>query len=413
MLEKVKSPEVRFKGFNNDWKQCKLSELVELFGGNSFSSSDVASEGVRWLKIANVSTGEIKWNDESFLPRDFWDKYTNYHLTDGDYIMALTRPILNHELKIAQLKGTIALLNQRVAKLVFIEKPDFVYHLLRKRKIVDFIENAITGTDPPNLGTKIFEKIQVMVPNRNEQEKIGLFFNIIDDTIAFHQRKHLKLQNIKKAMLEKILPQNGNCVPEVRFAGFTDDWVQRKLGDIGSTFTGLSGKTKEDFGHGDAKFVTYMNVYSNPVSNLELVDSVEIDSKQHEVEYGDVFFTTSSETAAEVGMSSVWLGRSPNVYLNSFCFGYRPDKNIDTLYLAYALRTNNVRAQLMLLAQGISRYNISKTKTMDVLLDLPHIDEQTKIGMFFKTLDDTITLHQHKLKKLKNIKKAMLDKIFV
>lgn len=200
--------------------------------------------------------------------------------------------------------------------------------------------------------------------------------------------------------------------PKRRFAGFTDDWEQRKLGDLGTTFTGLSGKTKEDFGHGDGRFVTYMNVYNNPISDLNMVDKVEVDSKQHEVQYGDVFFTTSSETAVEVGMSSVWLGNLPNTYLNSFCFGYRPHENIDSFYLAYVLRAKSVRAQLMLLAQGISRYNISKTKSMEVLLDLPDYDEQVKIGQFFKTLDETIALHQRELDKSKALKLAYLSEMF-
>ena len=110
--------------------------------------------------------------------------------------------------------------------------------------------------------------------------------------------------------------------PQIRFAGFTDAWEQRKLGEMGSTYTGLSGKTKEDFGHGEAKFITYMNVFSNPVADLQMTESVEIDSKQNCVQAGDVFFTTSSETPEEVGMSCVMPESADNIYLNSFCFGY-------------------------------------------------------------------------------------------
>ena len=115
---------------------------------------------------------------------------------------------------------------------------------------------------------------------------------------------------------------NNRRKPSIRFRGFTDDWEQRKLGDMGTTFTGLSGKTKDDFGHGDARFVTYMNVFTNPVSDPDRVEAVEIDKSQNAVQHGDVFFTTSSETPEEVGMSSVWLENTDNTYLNSFCFGY-------------------------------------------------------------------------------------------
>ncbi|MEY2358843.1 restriction endonuclease subunit S [Lactiplantibacillus plantarum] len=200
--------------------------------------------------------------------------------------------------------------------------------------------------------------------------------------------------------------------PQLRFKGFTDPWEQRKLGKMGYTFTGLSGKTKEDFGHGNAKFVTYMNVFSSPVSNSEMVENVEVDSKQHQVEYGDVFFTTSSETPQEVGMSSVWLETAENIYLNSFCFGYHPMVEFDPYYLAFMLRSPVIRKKFMLLAQGISRYNISKNKVMEMLVPVPEIVEQQKIGSFFKQLDDTITLHQRKLAKLKELKQGYLQKMF-
>ena len=200
--------------------------------------------------------------------------------------------------------------------------------------------------------------------------------------------------------------------PEIRFAGFNDAWEQRKLGDIGETYTGLSGKTKEDFGHGQARFVTYMNVFSNPISNPEMTEPIEIDPKQNEVEVGDVFFTTSSETPEEVGMSSVLLEKRGKTYLNSFCFGFRPSEKIDSYYLAYMLRSESAREKIILLAQGISRYNISKNKVMEIAVSLPSLDEQKLIGQYFRQLDNLITLHQRKYDKLTKVKKSMLEKMF-
>ena len=201
-------------------------------------------------------------------------------------------------------------------------------------------------------------------------------------------------------------------IPKIRFDKFNDDWEQRKLGDMGSTFTGLSGKTKEDFGHGEAKFITYMNVFSNPVANLEMTESVEIDTKQNSVKKGDVFFTTSSETSEEVGMSCVMPENKENIYLNSFCFGYRPTEKFDLDYLAYVLRTASFRKEMTFLAQGISRYNISKNKVMEVSIPVPNLEEQAMIGGYFSNLDHLITLHQRKYEKLQMIKKSMLEKMF-
>ena len=203
-------------------------------------------------------------------------------------------------------------------------------------------------------------------------------------------------------------------VPKRRFKEFLNagDWEQRKLGSIGSTYTGLSGKTKEDFGHGEAKYITYLNVFQNTISNITMTDKVEIDPTQNEVKYGDVLFTTSSETPEEVGMSSVWLGDTPNIYLNSFCFGFRPNQKIDSYFLGYSLRAPYMRDKIKILAQGISRYNISKNKVMELEISLPNNEEQKLLGTFLQRIDLIITLHQRKLDKLQATKKALLQEMF-
>lgn len=168
------------------------------------------------------------------------------------------------------------------------------------------------------------------------------------------------------------------------------------MGKVGETYTGLSGKTKDDFGHGQARFVTYMNVYSNPVALPDMTEAVEIDNSQNKVLFGDVLFTTSSETPEEVGMSSVWLDNAENTYLNSFCFGYRPTTALNPYYLAYMLRSSSMRKKITFLAQGISRYNISKNKMMDIEIPIPSTAEQKQIGEYFRYLDRLISLHQRK-----------------
>lgn len=184
--------------------------------------------------------------------------------------------------------------------------------------------------------------------------------------------------------------------PQYKCINYTPAWEQRKLGNCGTTYSGLSGKTKEDFGHGNARFVPYTNVFDNPLADTERLEAVEIDSSQNKVAYGDVFFTVSSETPDEVGMSSVWLSDQDDVYLNSFCFGYRQDSTFDPHYLAYMLRSSSIRSDLTLLAQGISRFNISKNKVMELSVAVPSAAEQKQIGQYFARLDSLITLHQRK-----------------
>ena len=241
-----------------------------------------------------------------------------------------------------------------------------------------------------NLVAKDFLEESIVVPSIVEQKRIGYYLKSLDHLITLHQSK--SFEYIFKAIV--------NC---------TLYWEQRKLGEIGNTYSGLSGKVKDDFGHGQASFITYMNVYSNPVSRYDMIEPIEIDNRQNEVEIGDVFFTTSSETPEEVGMTSVLAEKKGITYLNSFCFGFRPFEKIDKYYLAYMLRSKNTREKIILLAQGISRYNISKNKVMEISVELPSFDEQILIGEKFKLIDHLITLHQ--LEPYKLIFKAIAYRI--
>ena len=253
-------------------------------------------------------------------------------------------------------------------------RKDFINAMVKWRQGVIYGQWRIHESD--------FLKIEITVPSVEEQRKIGAYLDQLDNLITLHQRKCVFLFGFFQAFISMI------------FTASTFSWEQRKLGEMGQTYTGLSGKTKDDFGHGQARFVTYMNVFSNPISNPEMTEPIEIDPKQNEVEVGDVFFTTSSETPEEVGMSSILLEKRGKTYLNSFCFGFRPSEKIDSYYLAYMLRSESTRAKIILLAQGISRYNISKNKVMEIAVSLPSLDEQKMIGQYFSQLDNLITLHQ-------------------
>ncbi|MDV7739468.1 restriction endonuclease subunit S [Leuconostoc mesenteroides] len=279
------------------------------------------------------------------------------------------------------------------------------------KNAIDHLSNKLKSkaetSSQANLNLAKLSELKIVIPNFEEQTSIGVFFNKLENLIAQNEHKLDLLKQLKQAYLQKIFSQ------ELRFAGFSGTWEQRKLGKIGNTFNGLTGKTKEDFGHGDAKFVTYLNVFQNELATLKQLDSVEIDEQQNQVQKGDVFFTTSSETPEEVGMSSVWTYDIKNIYLNSFTFGYRPTVELDLEYLATMLRSPSVRKKITFLAQGISRYNISKSKMMKIEVPIPNIFEQENIGSLFKQLDNLITLNQKKLNLLKKQKQAYLQKMFI
>ncbi|MFM1703678.1 restriction endonuclease subunit S [Aeromonas salmonicida] len=270
----------------------------------------------------------------------------------------------------------------------------------------------------------LVEKYQITyADNAREIKKVeNELVNIIDeldgnefDLKGLTELKTLLVgnENLKQTMFKKMFPQEGAVTPEIRFKGFSEQWEVKKLEDLGDTYSGLIGKKKEDFGHGSARYVTYMGVFSNILSEGNTTEPIEIDIKQNQVNFGDVLFTTSSETLEEVGMSSVWIGRSENTYLNSFCFGFRPKVTVDPYFFAYNLRSPDFRKSIVFLGQGISRYNISKRRTMSLSISLPTLQEQQKIGTYFLKLDELILLHTIQLEKLKQLKSACLAKMFV
>ncbi|OFL48253.1 hypothetical protein HMPREF2767_08235 [Nosocomiicoccus sp. HMSC067E10] len=204
-------------------------------------------------------------------------------------------------------------------------------------------------------------------------------------------------------------------VPKLRFKGFSEDWEQCKLKEIGKDYSGLSGKTKKDFGHGESLYVPYKNIFNNHIVDVNNLEKVNVESKQNKVSYGDIFFTISSEIPEEVGMSSVMGEDIENLYLNSFSFGLRPHKEtgLDVIFSSYLFRTPTFRKKMYILAQGISRYNISKTNVMRLVVELPSFNEQKKIGEILYKLESMITLHKRKMQVLKDQKNLYLNKMFI
>lgn len=413
MPKKEKAPSIRFKDFNKVWEQCKLEEITEKITKGTTPIDKKWIGPVNYIKTESIDkeSGNLSITSntsleehEGFLKRS--------QLKCDDVLFSIVGTL--GRVGIVAEKDLPANTNQQIAILRLKRlNPYFALNVLKTPSIQMYYKTETTTGAQPSLSLWQINKMDITFPSDVEQNQIGAFFKNVDNLITLQQSKVMKLKNVKKAMFEKMFPQNGSNTPEIRFAGFTDSWEQRKLGEVGSTYTGLSGKSKVDFGHGEGRYVTYMNVFTSAISSAKMVEPIEIDTKQNEVKAGDVFFTTSSETPDEVGMSSVMLENWPNTYLNSFCFGYRPIEIFDNYYLAYMLRSDSVRENIVFLAQGISRYNISKNRVMEIEVPIPQMAEQRLLGDYFRNLDNLIALHQHKYEKLQNIKIACLKKMFV
>lgn len=407
MEQLKKSPEVRFKGFDDEWE------------ADSFKNLTIINQGLQ-ISIDNRYKKKIS-NSHFYITNEFLKEgaKSEYYIlnppesvlcTEDDVLM--TRTGNTGEV----VTGVNGAFHNNFFKIKFdrnkIDKGYLVYFL--KNEATQSLISRLAGVSTiPDLNHNDFYQIEMPFPKIKEQNKISSLISNLDSSIKNHQTQLKKLKNLKKAMLVKMFPLEGATVPEIRFKGFDGEWESYKLGNIGNTFTGLSGKTKEDFGKGEARYIPYTNVFNNEVTDRNQLEKIEIDESQSAVHYGDVLFTTSSETPEEVGMSSVWLEKDENVYLNSFCFGYRFKEKVDNYFIAYYMRSQYFRENMKILAQGISRFNISKTKVMEIDILLPEETEQTKVGKYFTNLDKIIIGHEVQLKKLNNIKKACLSKMFV
>lgn len=396
MAENSIKPRIRFKGYTDAWEQRKAEKLFISYVEKGFPELPVLSATQDKGMVYRDDTGKSIFHDKS-------NEIGYKRVQPGQFVIHLRsfQGGFAHSAILGITSPAYTIFGFKEG-----EKQCDLYwkYVFSSSEFVRRLETVTYGIrDGRSISYDEFLTMKFIVPRYEEQVKIANILIELDNLITLHQREHRQKKN-------PFLNENRSLFREA----IANAWEQRKLGDIGETYGGLSGKSGEDFGHGNAKFVTYMNVFTNPIADTEMTESIEIDSRQVQVKIGDVFFTTSSETPEEVGMSSVWLKNEENIYLNSFCFGYRPKITMNSYYLAYMLRSVEIREKIVFLAQGISRYNISKKKMMEITIPLPSDSEQSKLGSIFKQLDNLITLHQRGLIKIqgdKNGKKRSFRRI--
>ena len=255
-------------------------------------------------------------------------------------------------------------------------------------------------------------------PRSGEQKKIVDCLGSLDDLIAAEGQKLDALRTHKHGLMQQLFPQPGEIMPKLRFPEFRKaaEWRTKILGTQGRFLSSLTGKTAKDFDTGSSVFVPYMNVFSNTftdTANLRSVNVTEGDS-QNAVTKGDVFFTVSSETPEEAGMSSVLLDEIENCYLNSFCALFRFDegKSPDPVFLGYLLRSAPAREHLSRGAQGATRYNISRATFRNLPILIPSDPEQQKIADCLDSLNNLIAARGRKIEFLLQHKQGLMQQLF-
>ncbi len=286
--------------------------------------------------------------------------------------------------------------------------PEYLFHSVTTQEFVEMASMAY-GTHMPRSDWNVVKDYMLSLPEVEEQHLISSALNEVDSLISSLGRLIAKKRDIKQAAIQQLF------TGKRRLPGFCEEWAVRKLGEIGFTYGGLAGKTKPDFGSGSARYIPFLNVINNVAIDPKNLESVRVTPSevQNRVLRGDLFFNGSSETPEEVGMCSVLLHDFDNVYLNSFCFGFRlyPDAKVDGLYLACFIRSGEGRKLMYALAQGATRYNLSKANLLQLAFPIPPLDEQRAIASVLSDMDAEIEALERRRDKTRLIKQGMMQEL--
>lgn len=404
------------------WKEVKLGEVINHQKGYAFKSDSYITEGVRIIRISDTTRNSIHDNSPVYIDENETASLSQYKLNAEDIILSTvgSRPHLLDSMVGKAVKVPVkdrgALLNQNLVKIVpknSLITNNYLFSMITKSKFNYFISTLVRGNaNQVSITLKELFAYTFPLPPLPEQQKIAKILSTWDKAISATERLIDNSTQQKKALMQQLLTGKKRLLDDEgqRFEG---EWEERKLSNLGSTFNGLTGKTKVDFGSGK-KYIPYMNIFKNTFIDTDNLDyvNIDVDEKQNTVQFGDVFFTTSSETPEEVGMSSILLKKTKEpIYLNSFCFGFRLfeiDK-VAPAFIGYILRSSHVRRKIAILAQGATRYNLSKVQLLKISIALPSLEEQQKIATVLTNADREIELLEQQLADLQQEKKALMQ----
>lgn len=426
MAENTKKPAIRFKGYAGVWEQRKLSELCSSFEyGLNAAAKEFDGEN-KYIRITDIDD-----NTREFLQFDLTspdislEGADNYQLKKGDIVFARTGASVGKTYIYKDFDGLVYYAGFLIRARI---KPEycceFVFQNTLTEQYKKFIYITSQRSGQPGVNAQEYGNFDIFIPNYEEQKKIGAYLTSLDTLITLHQRKLDKLKNIKKALLEKMFPTNGSDIPAIRFKGYTDVWEQRKFSDVfdfsvsNNTLSRVEltneRATVGNIHYGDI-LIKYQEIVDAQTDILAYVLNEEYSPKDSQLlKNGDVVLadTAEDETAGKV-IELVNIQRNKIVAgLHTFVCRSK-EKHADGYY-GYYLNSGAFHDQLLCLQQGTKVTSINRTSLQNTVVSIPsNLDEQRAIVEAFSRLNTLITLHQRKLDKLKNIKKALLEKMFV
>jgi len=403
----MNTPKIRFKGFKDDWEQRKLGEVVGIYDG-VHKTPQYQDSGIMFLSVENITT----LKSEKYISEEAFERDYKVYPEKGDILMTRigdvgTTNVVQTKEKVA-FYVSLALLKPKEINSYFLSnamKTSVFQKGLRERTLVTAIPQKINKDE--------IGRVNVFITNNaEEQKKIGDYFTALDHLITLHQRKCDETKQLKKFMLQKMFPKNGEKNPKIRFEGFTDDWEQRKSGQIAPLRGGYAFKSNEYCSDG-IPIVRISNILSDGSVGADFAYYDEQDTDEIYILYdGAVVLAMSGATTGKV---SVLCDEKGQKYYQNQRVGYFiPTDICDYKFVKTIMRSRLFADQLSAVLVAGAQPNVSSKEIDGFKFLIPQSkNEQKKIGEYFSTLDNLITLHQRKCEKLKELKKYMLHNMFV
>ena len=396
-------PKIRFQGYTEDWEQRKLGDVLK-------ERTERAQGGEELLSVT-IANGVIRQADSEKRNIASEDK-SNYKIVRKGDVPYNSMRMWQGAVGNSEYDGIVS-----PAYTVLIPSDEanakFFMEYFKKENSLQLFQRWSQGltSDTWNLKYPTLSSMRFSMPSIEEQNRIAEYFDALDHLITLHQRKCDETKKLKKYMLQKMFPQNGHSVPEIRFSGFTEDWEQRKLDDI-AEFSKGSGYSKGDLTESGTPIILYGRLYTKYETIISDVDTY-VEAKEGSVysKGGEVIIPASGETAediaraATIDKSGILLGGDLNIVM--------PNEDINSAFLAISISNGNSQLELAKKAQGKSVVHIHNEEIRNLIVPFPTKTEQNKIVDYFSGLDHLITLHQQKCEKLQKIKKFMLQNMFV
>lgn len=395
-------PEIRFKGFSEAWVDSDLKSFSDSFS-YGLNASAVKFDGVnKYLRITDIDEKSRRFDYcQLTSPNADLSKSDNYLLKNGDILFARTGASVGKTYIYNEQDGKVYFAGFLIrASINHKASAQFIFQNTQTHEYARFVATTSQRSGQPGINAKEYGEYRLLSPSEPEQTQIGNYFQKLDALINQHQQKHDKFSNIKKAMLEKMFPKQGETIPEIRFKGFSGEWDEIELGEEVTFINGRAYSQEELQDKGKYKVLRVGNFYTNSswyYSDMELGDKYYVD-------YGDLLYTWSASFGPHI-----WYG--DKVIYHYHIWKLELSENIEKSFLLHLLDYD--KAKILSGSNGSTMIHITKSAMEVKKVFIPKKDEQAAIGNYLQKLDALINQHHQQITKLNNIKQACLSKMFV